>query len=372
MEKKAKEPLIHLVKRDAIPWYKSWAIRGAAIIAGLLLCALVTTIATGENPVSVYQTMLSGAFGSSRKAWITFQNLSILLIISLALSPAFKMKFWNIGAEGQILMGGLASAACMICLRDILPNWAVMVCMVLSSILAGAIWGVIPAVFKALWKTNETLSTLMMNYIALQLVAYFIIVWEVPKGSGNIGIINQESHIGWLPDVIHDNRYALPIIVAVLITGFIYVYQRYSKHGYEISVVGESENTARYIGINVEKVIIRTMALSGAICGIAGLLLVGKINHTITTTITNSQGFTAVMIPWLSKFNPIAMIFTSGLIIVLQRGASEISTVFGFNSSFGDILTGIILFFIIGAEFFINYKINFRKKSDNKGKEAAF
>lgn len=114
--------------------------------------------------------------------------------------------------------------------------------------------------------------------------------------------------------------------------------------------------------MKVKRVIIRTMALSGALCGIAGLLLVGGINHTITTTIAGGQGFTAVMVSWLAKFNPITMVFTSFLIVFLERGASEISTAFGLNQSFSDILTGIILFFIIGCEFFIQYKISFIKR----------
>ena len=207
----------------------------------------------------------------------------------------------------------------------------------------------------------------MMNYIATQLVAFFTIVWEMPKGSGKIGIINQKTNIGWLPNLF-GSKYLLTIISAVVMMVLLYVYFVYSKPGYEIAVVGESENTARYVGIKVEKVIMRTMVLSGAVCGLVGLLLVGGINHTITTTIANGQGFTAVMVSWMAKFNPFTMAFTSFLIIFLNRGASEISTTFGLNQSYGDILTGIILFFIIGCEFFISYKIQFRKKSE-KGAE---
>jgi simple sugar transport system permease protein len=227
-------------------------------------------------------------------------------------------------------------------------------------VLAGAIWAGIPAFFKARFNTNETLFTLMMNYVATQLVAFFVILWEVPKGAGQIGIINQNSQVGWLPQ-IGSSKYLLNIIVVAVITVAMFIYLRYSKHGYEISVVGESERTARYIGIKVENVILRTMLLSGAICGIAGLLLVGGTDHTITTSIAGGRGFTAVMVSWLAKFNPITMVLTSFLLVLLDRGAGEISTNFGLNKSFSDILTGIILFFIIGSEFFIQYKINFRK-----------
>lgn len=365
MKEKNKEPLFHIVKRDALPWYQAIGIRALAIILALILCGIITTITTGINPVEVYKSIIAGAFGSVRKTWITFQNVSILLLIALALTPAFKMKFWNIGGEGQVLIGGLAAAACMICLGDKLPNGVVIFCMILASIAAGAFWGFVPAFFKARWNTNETLFTLMMNYIATQLVAFFTIVWEVPKGSGKIGIINQNSNVGWLPQVF-GSKYLLTIIVAVVVTIFMHIYICYSKHGYEICVVGESENTAKYVGIKVEKVIIRTMILSGAICGLVGLLLVGGINHTVTTTIAGGQGFTAVLVSWMSKFNPFTMIFSSLLIVFMDRGASEISTNFGLNHSYSDILTGIILFFIIGCEFFITYRLQFRKKTEKE------
>lgn len=361
MENKKREPLIHITKRSSVSWGKAWLVRIASIVAAVIVCAVITTLFTGDDPIRVFMSIIDGAFGSERKTWITLQNLSILLIISLALTPAFKMRFWNIGGEGQILMGGLAAAACMICLGDKISNTVLIILMVIASLAAGAIWGAIPAIFKAKWGTNETLATLMMNYIAIQLVAYYTVVWEVPKGSGKIGIINQDSAAGWLPEIA-GNKYILTISIAVILTAAMYIYFRFSKQGYEISVVGESERTARYVGIKVERVIVRTMIISGAICGLAGLLLVAGINHTITTTITDSQGFTAVMTSWMAQFNPIAMIFSCFLIIFMNRGAGQISTTFGLNHSFSDILTGIILFFIIGSEFFINYKINFRHK----------
>ena len=365
MNKQIKGPLVHIVKRGSMPWYGAWGIRALAIVLALVACALVTTVTTGENPIQVYAAMIDGAFGTARKTWITFQNMSVLLCISLAVTPAFRMRFWNIGAEGQTLAGCLATAACMILLADKVPGWFMICTMILASIAAGAVWGLIPAIFKAKWNTNETLFTLMMNYVATQLVAYFVILWEVPKGAGKIGIINQSSELGWLPQLF-GSKYLLSIVVVAIVTVLMYLYLNYTKHGYEIAVVGESERTARYVGIKVEKVIIRTMALSGAVCGLAGLLLVGGINHTVTTSIVGGRGFTAVMVSWLAKFDPIIMIFTSLLLVFLERGASEISTDFGLNQSFSDIITGIILFFIIGCEFFINYKISFRKAA---GKE---
>ena len=365
MNNKTHTPLFHVSKRAALPWYKSWGIRGAALLLALVLCGVITTLVTGQDPIAVYGAIIKGSFGTPRKFWVLLQNISMLLCVSLAVTPAFRMRCWNLGAEGQALIGGLAAAACMILLPGKLPNWAVILCMIVTSILAGALWAGIPALFKARWNTNETLFTLMMNYVAIQLVAYYCVVWESPKGSGNIGIINPNTHIGWFPQ-IGSYKYLLNVLIVAAVCAGMYIYLKYSKHGYEISVVGESERTARYVGIKVERVIIRTMLLSGAICGLAGLLLVGSTNHTLTTSIVDGRGFTAVMVSWLAKFNPIWMILTSFLLVFLGRGAGEIATNFGLNQSFGDILTGIILFCIIGSEFFINYQINFRKAA---GKE---
>ncbi|MBD8990899.1 MAG: ABC transporter permease [Clostridiales bacterium] len=366
MRKQNRGPILHISKRSALHWYQAWGIRAAAIVLALIVCAVVTTALTGENPIGVYKTMFAGAFGTKRKAWILGQNLAILLCVSLAVTPAFKMRFWNVGGEGQILAGGLATAACMILLGDKVPNWLLIVLMVISSIVAGAIWGGIPAICKAKWNTNETLFTLMMNYVATQLVAYFVILWEVPKGAGKIGIINQNTQAGWLPQ-IGSYKYLLNILIVAVLTLVMYFYLKRSKQGYEISVVGESERTARYVGINVGKVIVRTMMISGGLCGFAGLLLVGGTDHTITTTIAGGRGFTAVMVAWLAKFNPLMMVFTSLLLVFLSRGASEITTIYGLNHSFGDILTGIILFFIIGSEFFISYRLSFLKQTKKEG-----
>lgn len=358
-QKAVREPRFYIAKRDDIPFWKSWLVRIIAVIVALIVSAVITLLVTGENPISVYATMIDGAFGTERRTWNLFQRLAMLLCVGLAVTPAFKMRFWNIGAEGQVLAGGLASAACMILLGDTLSTPLLLLAIVVTSMLAGAIWAVIPAIFKANFGTNETLFTLMMNYIAIQLVSYFTYIWSVPKGSGQIGIINSDTQAGWLPE-IGGQRYLLNIIIVAVLAVLLYIYLRYSKQGYEISVVGESENTARYIGINVKKVIIRTMILSGVLCGIAGMLLVSGADHTISADTAGGRGFTAIMVSWMAKFNPLYMILTTFLIVFLQTGAGEISTIYGLNDSFAEIITGIIIFFIIGSEFFINYQIRFR------------
>ncbi len=350
----------HIVKRDDIVWWKAWGIRILSVVFALIVCGFVTISLTDLNPIEMYITMIEGAVGTSRLTWNLFQNTAILLCISLAVTPAFKMKFWNIGAEGQVLIGGLATATCMIFLGEKLPSGILIPIMFVAAVLAGALWALVPAYFKTRFNSNETLFTLMMNYVAIQIVAYFTLEWSVPKGSGT----PRTLEFGQLP-TIFGQKYMVNILIVAILTYLVYVYLKYSKQGYEIAVVGESEKTARYIGINVKSVILRTMLISGAICGIAGFLIVAGTDHSLKSDSAGGRGFTAIMVSWLAKFNPVFMVLTSLLIVFLQKGALKISEVYRLNSSFSDIITGIIIFFIIGSEFFINYKIKFNKKEEN-------
>lgn len=359
--KPVREPLFHLAKRDNLPPLKALLIRLAAILVGLLIVCLFGLLIVGWDPVRIINTMLDGTFGTPNRRWDLFEKTAILLCISLAVTPAFRMRFWNIGAEGQTLIACLASVTCMLKIGDKVPNPVLLLIMVTASIIAGAIWAIIPAIFKAFWNTNETLFTLMMNYIATQITSYFVYIWSVPKGSGHIGIINANTKAGWLVS-LGDYPYLLNILIVIVMTIVSYIYLNHCKHGYEISVVGESEKTARYIGINVKVVILRTMAISGAICGLAGFLIVAGADHTIIAGSVGGQGFTAIMVSWLAKFNPIAMAFFAFLIAFLGKGAKEITTLTGLDSSFADIVTGFVIFCIIGCEFFINFTIKFRKK----------
>lgn len=363
---KEHEPRFHLVKRSQLAWYRAWGIRAAAILASLLFCALIVIALTGDDPLAIFVTMIKGAFGKDF-IWSTAQNVAMLLCISVAVTPAFKMKFWNTGAEGQVLISALVTAMCMLYIGKSVPTWLLFVIMIAASILAGIIWAVIPAVFKAFWNTNETLFTLMMNYVAIQLVEYFLKVAD-KSGSNTVGPTLLTE--GWFPSLFGE-QYMLNIIIVAVVTVLVYIYLKYSKHGYEIAVVGESENTAHYIGIDVKKVIIRTMALSGAICGLAGLLLVGGSSHSIDSNLVDGRGFTAIMVSWLAKFDPFTMILTTLLLVFLARGADEVTSKFGLNSDFSEILTGIILFFIIGCEFFINYQVHFNYHKKEKTASAA-
>lgn len=355
-----REPLFHIVKRSGLTNKQAVLIRVYAVLAGLLLCGIICTAIFKVNPFSVYFELFMGAFGTTDRIWYLVRDTALLLGVGLALIPAFKMKFWNLGGNGQVLMGCLASVACMHYLGGKIPDILVNILMIITSIAAGALWAVIPAIFKANFKTNESLFTLMMNYIAAGIVLFCIDSW-VKTGSGVLVPIKEGNLI------TIGNDHVLTILVVAILTAFMYVYLKFTKHGYELTVVGESENTARYVGINVKKVIIRTLVLSGAICGIIGLLLGGSINHTVTSESAANRGFTGIMVAWLAKFDPLMMIVTAFGITFLSRGMGQVQSAFGItNAAVSDIIIGLIYFCVIGCEFFINYRIIFRGKKNGK------
>ncbi len=357
-EIKHREPPFHVVKRDDMPGWKAWLIRVGTILIGFLLVGLLSMAITEKSLGETYGIMFSGVFGrllegSYTMLWKYLQEIAILLCLALALTPAFKMKFWNCGAEGQALIGGLATIFCMIQFGQTLSYPALIVVIVITSILAGAVWGVIPAIFKALFNTNETLFTLMMNYIATQIIAYYVYI----EGGGS-NVINPVSY-GNFPSV-GGNDYFVNIITVAAITVLMFVYLKYSKQGYEISVVGESQNTARYVGINVKKVIIRTMLISGALCGVTGMLLVAGKDHSINTNLVGGQGFTAILMSWLGQFNPFIMVVMTGIVVFLRLGVAKVADTSLLNSSFSEIIVGIVILMLVGCEFFIHYSIKFR------------
>ena len=365
-----REPLIRMVKRDGISTKKAWLIRGIALGGALIICALLIFMLTKLNPLKVYSSMFEGALGTKRRTWVTLRDTMMLLCISIGLAPAFKMRFWNIGAEGQVLIGGVATAACMIYLGGKVPTIVLFLAMVVASVVSGAVWGLIPAIFKAKWNTNETLFTLMMNYVAIQITSYCVALWENPYGSNSVGIIHPNTEWGWFPKIF-GQQYLLNVIIVMALTVAMYIYLKYTKHGYEISVVGESENTARYAGISVKKIILRTMIISSGICGLSGFIAVSGASHTISVNTADGRGFTAIIVAWLSKFNAVVMVLFSFLLVFLDKGAVEIASKYGLNEYASEIIESIILFFILGSEFFINYRLIFRHAGKKAAKEVA-
>jgi len=357
------EPRIRMVKRDAVAKKRAIAVRAVAI-AGALIVGGILILVMGFNPVLVYSDMIAGSLGSALVLRETARIAVPLLITGMGIALAFKMRFWNIGAEGQIIVGATAASYFALFYYQSLPSPVLLLVMFAASVIAGGIWGMIPAIFKAKWNTNETLFTLMLNYVALEGLRYLQYgPWRDPRmlGFPVIAMFNAKAR---LPSVFGVN---IGWIIALLLVALVYIYMKKSKQGYEITVVGESIQTARYAGINVKLVFLRTMFLSGAIAGITGFVTVAGANFTISEDVTGGVGFTAITVAWLAKLNPAAMIAISIFLAVLQKGSGTIQTIYNIPSSAASMLIGLILFFMLGCEFFLNYRLIFR---DSKKGEA--
>lgn len=363
MDEKVKTPLIRLAKRDGMDPKAAWAIRIASILVALLLGSLVIMI-TGNNPFKAYGIIATGALGNVASIRRTVKIAIPLLGCALAIAPCFKMRFWNIGAEGQITAGALAATFIMRLLVGKVPSVILLIAMGIAAAIGGGIWGLIPAFFKAKWNTNETLFTLMMNYIIIGVVSWL----QIGPWTANQGRMAQFDPSACLPKVfgIHCGW----IIVLVLVV-FMFIYMKYSKQGYEISVIGDSENTARYAGMNVGYIMMRTMFLSGAICGIVGFIVASGADNTLSSEVANGVGFTSITVAWLSQLNSFAMIAISLLLGILTKGADTLQTQLNVPQSISDIIIGLLLFCMLGCEFFINYKLIFRNAGKGKGGAKA-
>lgn len=355
--KKAKEPMIRTVKRAEISKKATINLRIIALILALIAGGLFILL-IGFNPFKLYGTIISGAFRSTMAIQATIKFMIPLLISSLGITLAFKMKFWNIGAEGQIIMGAIF-ASYFALFHNNWPHIILLIVMFLAGVIGGGLWGLIPAYFKAKFDTNETLFTLMLNYIALHVITFLRDgPWKDPGSSGFPKIARFEANaqlnkvfgvqFGW--------------IIGLIFVVFVFVYIKFTKQGYEISVVGESHATARYAGMNVKKIVLRTMFLSGAICGITGMIQATGSDMTLASSVAGGVGFTAIIVAWLANLNPFSILLVSFLFSVLEKGSSVMQSTYGVSTYSASVLQGIILFFILGCEFFIRYKFVIHNK----------
>ena len=359
VSKPMKDPLIHIAKKDTITTGRLIGIKAIAFLLAFIVSSILLAISEGCDPFTFLISLINGSFGTGLSIWMLLRDMAILLGLGLALLPAFKMKFWNVGADGQALVAALAAYMVLYFGHESMGDGALVILSLLAALAAGVIWAVIPAIFKAFWNTNETLFTLMMNYIAIQLVAIFVSKFAT-GGSNTLPLISDGS-LGMIYEYL-----TLVIIVAILTVG-VAVYLKHTKHGFELSLVGDSFNTAKYAGVNVKKVIIRTLVLSGLICGLIGFILTNGLNHVVNTNTLGGKGFTAIIVVWLANFNPYFMILTTFMIVFLQRGSAELLMEIGVtNDSITSIITSIFIFFIIGCTFFSRYNVIFRRNAEAK------
>ena len=354
--KTKQEPFLRVVKKAEISFGKNLALSLLALLAAIIAGGIFI-FAIGENPFQIYASIVQGAWRSNMAAKGTIKITIPLLIAALGITPAFQMKFWNIGAEGQIIMGAIFSTYFALHF-DYLPHGVLIIVMIIAGMVGGGLWGLIPAYFKTKFGTNETLFTLMLNYIALYMIKFFIEgPWRDPASSGFPKIAT------FVPNARLDQIFGVHAgwLIGLILVVVLFIYLKFSKQGYEISVVGESMNTARYAGMNVKKIVMRTMFISGSICGIAGMTQATGAAFTLGEGVAGGVGFTAITVAWLAKLNPLIILVVTVLFSMLDKGCSVMQSTFGLSSAVSGILQGIILFFILGFDFFTRYRFVFRK-----------
>ena len=352
-----------IIKKSEITKTYNFKIRTLAILLSLVVLGIFLLVIK-LNPIDIYAALIKGSFGSEYSIKQTLIRAIPLIITSLGISIAFKMQFWNIGGEGQILMG--AFAATFFALKfpemDTIPLLLIMFC---AGIIGGGLWALIAAVLKAKCNTNETIVTLMLNYIAIKFITYLQYgPWKDKKAMGFPKIPNFSKnatlpqffgvHLGW--------------VIAIILVVIVYIFMKYTKKGYEIAVLGESEKTALYAGIKIKKTMYIAIFLSGALCGIAGVIQASAVSRTLTAQVAGGAGFTAIIITWLSALSAPIIVIVSILFAALLEGASFIQTAFGIPEAAAELIQAIILFFVLGSEFFTKYRINFNNGEKlNKG-----
>ncbi len=358
--------MIRKSARQALSFKKKVFINTAAVVSAIAASMIIMALMK-LNPFEVYSKIINGSLGSAYRFRETVNKAIPLTVLSLGTGMAFKMKFWNIGAEGQFYMGAFG-ATWAVMLFPNLPAPVLLPLMAVFGFIFGGLFATVPALLKIKWGTSETLVTLMMNYIAQKWVGYLQYgPWRDPNGNGFPRIARFESnailpsvcgiHIGWI----------ITLVLAVLL--FILLLR--TKFGYEVSVIGESSNTARYAGINVKKTMLLAILISGGLCGLAGMMQASAIENSLTDNMSNGLGFTAVITTWLSRLNPIVMVGVSFLFSMLLQGGSFLQSSMQIPASMAQILQGVIIFFVLGSEFFVRYKLSFTRSSRNKNKEAC-
>ena len=360
MPKRASLSRFHVAARGELKPYKTWAYRLLAVL-GALVTGGIFLLCLGYAPLSVYGSMLKGALGSSGMQKETIKLMVPLCLTTLGVALAFKMRFWNIGGEGQICAGAIA-ASYFAYFHNYLPSYLLLPVMAVAAVIAGGLWGLIPAFFKTRFGTNETLFTLMLNYIVIYIITFLREgPWRNPEGG--FAAMPRFPKQARLPEVMFPGVGNVHIgwIIMLLMVIVLFIYLRHTKQGYELTVVGENEKTARYAGMPVRSIVMRTMFMSAGLCGLAGMLQVAGPDRQLTDAVANGRGFTAVSVAWLARLSPLGILVVSFLFSVLEKGCSMMQTEFRIPSSMSDILQGIILFFVLGSEFFIQYRIAYRE-----------
>lgn len=348
--------MARLIKREEISKTTRIKVMAIAILLAFAVAGIFLAI-LGYEPLSVFGSMIKGSFGSIYRVRQTIIRAIPLVIASIGISVAFKMLFWNIGGEGQIFMGALGAALVALNMPN-LSKPVLLLLMLAASIILGGLWALLSGILKVYFNTNETIITLMLNYIALKFITYLQYGPLRDKKAMNFPKIPNFSDNAILPKLFNIH---IGWIFAIIIVIVFYFVMKHSKLGYEISVIGESHNTARYAGISINKTILKAIFISGALCGIVGFIQASAVSGTLSTEITGGVGNTAIIIAWLSNLNSIVILIVSVLFAALLEGGNYIQTAFGIPNAAASVIQALILFFVLGSDLFMRYKISFRR-----------
>jgi simple sugar transport system permease protein len=325
-----------------------------SFIVSLVLTAILLLV-FGADPLKTFGAMAKGAFGSIHGFSETLVKAIPLMLTGLGVAIAFRLKFWNIGAEGQLTLGGVAAAGVALFLEKAFPGRSLLFAAILGGVIAGALWAGIPALLKTALKVDETLVTLMMNYIAI-LYSEFLYYgpWRDPKGYGFPGS-RIFSEAAWLPRIF--GRAHAGIWAGLALAVILWVVFKRTRWGFELQIIGASQKAARYQGISVERNIILAVMLSGALCGLAGSFEVLGISHRLQQGLSIGYGYTAIIVAWMSQLNPLAVPFVAIALAGLATGGDQVQMVMGLPAAMGIVMQGLILFPMLAGSLFTEYRI---------------
>jgi simple sugar transport system permease protein len=360
-------PRISLERRMTAPWWLAWVVPILSILLALITGALIIA-SQGVNPLAAYKAMFAGAFGTGYAVSETLVKAIPLMLAGLGVSIAFRMKLWNIGAEGQLWMGAWAAAGVGLYLYPAwhLPPWAAIALMMLAAMVAGGLWGAIPGVLKGVLQVNEIITSLMLNYVAISWVLYFVdILWRDPGGLGFPNTAPLDKAI-WLPKLKfipflpQGHRVHFGLIIAMVAALALWFLLSRTKWGYEVRVIGENPEAARHAGMPIVRNIILVMIVSGALAGLAGMAEMSGVAHRLQRGLSPGYGYTAIIVAWLAKLNPFGVLLVAVLFGGLLVAGDQIQITMNLPRSISDILQGLILFFVLGGEIFNRYRIRIR------------
>ncbi len=356
---------IKVEPRLNVPGWLSPAVSVGAIVVALLLGAGVLLL-VGGDPIAAYAHIGKAAFGDIGVFSDTMVKATPLILVGLACSLAFRMKLWNIGAEGQFYMGALGASAVVLIpiVHKDTPGWIIIPLMLVAGMAGGAVWGFIPGWLKAKLNVNEIITTLMMNYIAIALVNFFVFgVWS----EGGFQMSPTFQRAAWLPrlsdlsaqfPVFRGLTTHLGLVFAVIAAGVVWYILYRSRWGYEIRLIGDNPRAAQYAGINIVRNTVLVMMTSGALAGLAGMSEISGVVHRLQTSISPGYGFTGIIIAWLAKLNPLVVVLVSILFGGLLLAGREIQP-----AGVPRLIQGIILFMLIASDVLLRYRIRIVRRS---------